>query len=169
MSKQKTMPCIPEQLVSQVLNRDERMCKMCGQTGGERDPYDGMPIRLSVDFFTPIECGGMMVSTNLRTICSTCKSGLDGIPYRDRPSTKRKKRNALSTVREIQKKESDTNLRSICSVFNEGASNLTLERPSGAKLLAQVRRATGGDQVALLEWLIKKFPKQTSEILERRG
>jgi hypothetical protein len=27
-----------------------------------------------------------------------------------------------------------------------------------------VRRATGGDQVEILRWLIQKFPKQTAEI-----
>ena len=58
-----------------------------------------------------------------------------------------------------------TNLRAICSVCNEGASNLTLERPSSAKLLAQVRRATGKDQLELLEWLIHKFPEQSADIL----
>ncbi len=52
------------------------------------------------------------------------------------------------------------NLRAICSVCNEGASNLTLERPSSQKLLAQIRRATGTDQVEVLKWLIKKYPKQ---------
>ena len=57
------------------------------------------------------------------------------------------------------------NLRAICSVCNEGASNLTLERPSSQKLLAQVRRATGDDQVELLKWLIKKFPKQAANLL----
>ncbi|RKX45961.1 MAG: HNH endonuclease [Verrucomicrobia bacterium] len=60
-----------------------------------------------------------------------------------------------------------TNLRAICSVCNEGASNLTLERPSSAKLLAQVRRATGKDQLELLKWLIHKFPKQSTEILHK--
>ena len=59
-----------------------------------------------------------------------------------------------------------TNLRAICSVCNEGASNLTLERPSSAKLLAQVRRATGKDQLELLKWLINKFPKQAAEIIK---
>ncbi len=57
------------------------------------------------------------------------------------------------------------NLRAICSVCNEGASNLTLERPSYMKLLAQVRRATGTDQLEVLKWLIKKFPKQASNLL----
>jgi 5-methylcytosine-specific restriction endonuclease McrA len=52
------------------------------------------------------------------------------------------------------------NLRALCSVCNEGASNLTLERPSAQKLLIQVRRAKGGDQLELLQWLIQKFPKQ---------
>jgi HNH endonuclease len=58
-----------------------------------------------------------------------------------------------------------SNLRAICSVCNEGASNLTLERPSSLKLLAQVRRAKGGDQVELLKWLVRKFPKQTEAFL----
>jgi hypothetical protein len=61
------------------------------------------------------------------------------------------------------------NLRAICSVCNEGASNLTLERPSGAKLLAQVRRATGKDQVELLGWLIKKFPKQAADFTKQQS
>ncbi|MDR2735071.1 MAG: HNH endonuclease [Spirochaetota bacterium] len=51
------------------------------------------------------------------------------------------------------------NLRALCSVCNEGAQNLTLDRPSSEKLLIQIRRATGADQLKVLEWLIKKFPK----------
>ncbi len=58
------------------------------------------------------------------------------------------------------------NLRAICSVCNEGASNLTLERPSDLKLLAQVRRATGASQLGLLAWLVKKFPAQTRRFLD---
>lgn len=37
------------------------------------------------------------------------------------------------------------NLRALCSVCNEGAANLTLDRPSLHKLLVQVRRATASD------------------------
>lgn len=59
-----------------------------------------------------------------------------------------------------------SNLRALCSVCNEGASNLTLERPSVQKLLIQVRRAKGGDQVEVLKWLVKKFPAQTKEFLD---
>lgn len=59
------------------------------------------------------------------------------------------------------------NLRALCSVCNEGAKNLTLDRPSYEKLLIQVRRATGADQLKVLEWLIKKFPKQSEDILNK--
>lgn len=52
-----------------------------------------------------------------------------------------------------------SNLRAICSVCNEGASNITADRPSYRKLAIQVRRATIADQLALREWLNKKFEK----------
>jgi len=59
-----------------------------------------------------------------------------------------------------------SNLRALCSVCNEGASNLTLERPSVQKLLIQVRRAKGGDQLELLKWLIQKYPKQAQNLFD---
>lgn len=55
-----------------------------------------------------------------------------------------------------------SNLRAICSVCNEGASNATLTRPDLLKLLTQVRRATSVDQLAVLKWLIAKFPAQAA-------
>jgi hypothetical protein len=57
-----------------------------------------------------------------------------------------------------------SNLRSLCSVCNEGASNITLERTTAAKLLAQIRRAPGTDQLVVLEWLISKFPNQAKKL-----
>jgi hypothetical protein len=54
-----------------------------------------------------------------------------------------------------------SNLRAICSVCNEGARNLTLDRPSLQKLLIQVRRATSKDQLEVLKWLVKKYPTQS--------
>ncbi|WP_036858363.1 HNH endonuclease [Porticoccus hydrocarbonoclasticus] len=59
-----------------------------------------------------------------------------------------------------------SNLRALCSICNEGASNLTLERPSVQKLMIQVRRAKGGDQVELLKWLIDKFPKKAKDFFD---
>ena len=49
------------------------------------------------------------------------------------------------------------NLKAICSVCNEGAANITLQRPYLNKLLVQVRRATAADQRELLNWLKTKF------------
>ena len=58
-----------------------------------------------------------------------------------------------------------SNLKAICSVCNEGASNITLDRPLADKLLAQIRRAPGNEQLKVLEWLVKKFPKQSKEMI----
>lgn len=58
------------------------------------------------------------------------------------------------------------NLRAICSVCNEGASNLTLNRPEAIKLIAQVRRAPSKDQLDVLQWLVRKFPKQSKLLLD---
>jgi len=58
------------------------------------------------------------------------------------------------------------NLRAICSVCNEGASNLTLERPSKLKLLSQTRRAKSDDQLELLKWLVQKYPKQAKRFFD---
>jgi len=52
------------------------------------------------------------------------------------------------------------NLKAVCSICNEGAANITLDRPSYMKLVTQVRRATAADQIELLRWLVKKFPDQ---------
>jgi len=64
--------------------------------------------------------------------------------------------------------DTPNNLRAICSVCNEGASNLTLNRPDAIKLLAQIRRAPGKDQLDVLKWLIKKFPLQAIEFIENK-
>lgn len=49
------------------------------------------------------------------------------------------------------------NLKAICSICNEGAANITLQRPDLNKLMVQVRRATAADQRELLLWLKTKF------------
>jgi hypothetical protein len=59
--------------------------------------------------------------------------------------------------------DAPSNLRAVCSICNEGAANLTLDRPSAQKLLIQVRRATNADQLHVMEWLIRKFPVQAAE------
>jgi hypothetical protein len=63
-------------------------------------------------------------------------------------------------------KDELSNLRAICSVCNEGASNLTNNRPDAIKLLAQIRRAPSADQLDILKWIVKKFPGQAKDILD---
>jgi hypothetical protein len=58
-----------------------------------------------------------------------------------------------------------TNLKAICSVCNEGASNLTPNRPDTNKLLVQVRRAPASVELDVLKWLVQKFPKQCEAFL----
>lgn len=57
------------------------------------------------------------------------------------------------------------NLRAICSVCNEGASNITSDRPSAMKLLVQIRRAPTHEQLEVMRWLIRKFPTHVGECL----
>jgi hypothetical protein len=56
-------------------------------------------------------------------------------------------------------KDETSNLRALCSVCNEGASNLTLDRPTISKLIIQIRRAKREDQLAVLSWLKSKYPE----------
>jgi len=94
--------------------------------------------------------------------CQMC-GAVAGEPHPYNPS--RKTRLHIGHI--VDKSQGGTddtsNLHALCSVCNEGASNLTLERPSVQKLLIQVRRAKGGDQLELLKWLIQKYPKQARE------
>lgn len=50
-----------------------------------------------------------------------------------------------------------SNLRALCSTCNQGAKNVTTEKPTLVWLLAQVRRVGIDEQKAVYEWLQKKF------------
>jgi len=51
------------------------------------------------------------------------------------------------------------NLRTLCWVCYEGARKLSPNRSPLQELLIQVRRASGSDQLAVLRWLLQKFPE----------
>ena len=97
--------------------------------------------------------------------CQMC-GAVAGEPYPYEPH--RKTRLHIGHIVDKSQGGSDdpANLRALCSVCNEGASNLTLDRPTAVKLLMQVRRARGVDQLEVLAWLIQKFPQQTEEYLK---
>lgn len=100
--------------------------------------------------------------------CQMC-GAVAGEPHPYDPS--RKTRLHLGHVIDKSMGGSDdaSNLRAICSVCNEGAKNLTLDRPTSTKLLAQIRRATGNDQLEVLRWLIRKFPEQSAEMSKKES
>lgn len=50
-----------------------------------------------------------------------------------------------------------SNLRALCSTCNQGAKNITTEKPTGLWLLSQLRRAGQDEQRAVFDWLRKKF------------
>ncbi|MEN9558284.1 MAG: hypothetical protein RL141_653 [Candidatus Parcubacteria bacterium] len=52
-----------------------------------------------------------------------------------------------------------TNLKAICTNCNEGLQNSGLQKPDTVQLLSQIRRATIESQMAVLDWLLKKYKK----------
>lgn len=75
------------------------------------------------------------------------------------PTTGRRVRLHIGHIvdRTLGGKDELSNLRSLCSSCNQGAKNVTNEKPSTIWLLAQIRRAGQGEQRAVLDWLRKKF------------
>ena len=56
-------------------------------------------------------------------------------------------------------KDELSNLRALCSTCNQGAKNITIEKPTGLWLLTQIRRAGQDEQRAVFDWLRSKFGK----------
>jgi hypothetical protein len=54
-------------------------------------------------------------------------------------------------------KDELTNLRALCSTCNQGAKNITSEKPTGLWLLSQIRRAGRDEQQIVFDWLRTKF------------
>ena len=97
--------------------------------------------------------------------CQMC-GAVAGEPHPYDPSRKTRLHIGHIIDKSMGGTDDPSNLRALCSVCNEGAANLTLDRPSYDKLLIQVRRATGADQLKVLEWLIRKYPNQAKGLSE---
>jgi HNH endonuclease len=97
--------------------------------------------------------------------CQMC-GAVAGEPHPYDPSRKTRLHLGHIIDKSMGGTDDPSNLRAICSVCNEGASNATLTRPDLQKLLIQIRRATSQDQLEVLQWLLKKFPKQAMEKLK---
>lgn len=88
--------------------------------------------------------------------CQICGAGA-GEPHPHDPSRKTRLHLGHIVDKSMGGEDTPSNLRAVCSVCNEGASNITPDRPSLIKMKAQIRKATNQDQRALLDWLNEKF------------
>jgi hypothetical protein len=59
--------------------------------------------------------------------------------------------------RSLGGKDELSNLRALCSTCNQGAKNITAEKPGTIWLLSQIRKAGQDEQRAVFDWLRKKF------------
>jgi 5-methylcytosine-specific restriction endonuclease McrA len=75
------------------------------------------------------------------------------------PATGRKVRLHIGHIidKSLGGKEELSNLRALCSTCNQGAKNVTQQKPSTIWLLSQIRRAGIDEQRAVFEWLRTKF------------
>lgn len=77
------------------------------------------------------------------------------------PATGRKVRLHIGHIKDktLGGKDEASNLRTLCSTCNQGAKNVTTEKPSTIWLKSQVRRAGIDEQRAVYGWLKTKFEK----------
>jgi 5-methylcytosine-specific restriction endonuclease McrA len=75
------------------------------------------------------------------------------------PATGRKVRLHVGHIKDksLGGKDELANLRALCSTCNQGAKNITGEKPTRIWLLSQIRRAGQDEQRAVLDWLRRKF------------
>jgi hypothetical protein len=96
--------------------------------------------------------------------CQMC-GAVAGEPHPEDPGRRTRLHIGHIIDKSVGGSDDPANLRAICSVCNEGASNITLQKPKADKLLIQIRRAPGSDQLEVLKWLMDKFPEQAKKRL----
>lgn len=84
--------------------------------------------------------------------CGACPGEID-------PETGRKVRLHIGHIvdKSLGGKDEASNLRSLCSTCNQGAKNITAEKPTSIWLISQVRRTGVEEQRQVYEFLRKKF------------
>jgi 5-methylcytosine-specific restriction endonuclease McrA len=91
-------------------------------------------------------------------MCGKCPGEID-------PETGRKVRLHIGHIidKSLGGKDELSNLRALCSACNQGAKNITTEKPTTIWLLSQIRRAGQDEQKAVYEWLKNKFGGQSNQ------
>jgi hypothetical protein len=114
------------------------------------------PPRPAVDFSRPISARlrAEVLDRNGFTcqMCGLCPGEVD-------PATGRKVRLHIGHIKDksLGGKDELSNLRALCSTCNQGAKNLTAEKPGAIWLLSQVRRAGIDEQRRVFDWLREKL------------
>ena len=98
--------------------------------------------------------------------CQVCGAGA-GEPHPFDTSRKTRLHLGHTIDKSMGGTDDPSNLRAICSICNEGASNITPDRPSVLKLKAQIRKSRGDDQLEILRLLIEKYPNQATALLRK--
>lgn len=75
------------------------------------------------------------------------------------PATSRKVRLHIGHIvdKSLGGRDELSNLRALCSTCNQGAKNVTGQKPGTIWLLSQIRRAGQDEQRAVFDWLARKF------------
>lgn len=88
--------------------------------------------------------------------CQMCGIGA-GEPHPDDADRKARLHIGHIVDKSMGGKDESSNLRALCSLCNEGVKNISPAPPSRRKLMAVLRKANRGDQIAALEWLQRKY------------
>ena len=89
-----------DQMVEQVLVRDQRVCQMCGADESCKCPYTGTQVSLFVRCLETTGRETKLDPDQMRTICSTCADGLrTAFANRRQPSIARDRLQLLAQIR----------------------------------------------------------------------